>query len=349
MSDFDAVFFISFGGPEKSEDVMPFLELVTKGRGIPRERLLGVAEHYEHFGGRSPINEITARQAQGLAAALRASGDARPVHVGQRNWHPFIEDALRRMKDAGVKKAFGLCTAAYRCEASHERYVEAVEQARANLGPGAPVVEYAGPWFDHPLFIDAIAARVREKNVPADAPWTFTAHSIPCAMAKDSRYVEELKTAAGLVAAKFGKTDWTLAFTSRSGSPRDAWLEPDVSKVIRAAAADGKRDMVVIPIGFLADHVEVLYDLDFEARATADEVGLRLHRVETVGDHPAFIALLADLVRRGAPADTAGAASSKRRGDAPPPCYCFPGDPEPPCRRPPAARPTARPSGPPSK
>jgi ferrochelatase len=342
MSGFDAVFFISFGGPEKSEDVMPFLERVTSGRGVPRERLLEVAEHYEHFGGRSPINEITARQARGLEAALRASGDARPVHVGQRNSRPFVADALRRMKDAGIKKALGLCTSAYRCAASHERYVEAVEQARARLGPDAPVVEYADSWFGHPLFIDAISARVREKSIPADARWTFTAHSIPCAMAKDSRYVEELKAVASLVAARFGKADWSLAFTSRSGNPRDAWLEPDVSRTIRAAAAEGRSDLVLIPIGFLADHVEVLYDLDVEARAVADGAGVRLHRVETVGDHPLFIDLLAELVRRGLPADPAAAASSKRRGDPPPSCYCFPDETDPPCRRPAAARPPAR-------
>jgi len=339
MSAYDAIFYVSFGGPEKSADVMPFLENVTKGRGIPRERLLGVAEHYEHFGGRSPINEITARQARGLEAALSAAGDARPVFIGQRNWHPFIEEALRRMKDAGVKKALGICTAAYRCEASHERYVEAVAQARANIGAGAPVVEFVSHWYDQPLFAEAIAARVKEKQFPENAPWVFTAHSVPCAMAKESRYVEELKTVAAAVAAKFGRSDWTLAYTSRSGNPRDAWLEPDVNKIVRAEAARGTRDLVVIPIGFLADHVEVLYDLDVEARATADEVGLRLHRVETVGDHPLFVKLLADLVRRGPAADQAAAVSSKRTGEPPPKCYCFPDDAEPPCRRASAAAP----------
>ncbi len=342
MSAAEEIFFISFGGPEKPDEVMPFLEHVTQGRGIPRERLLGVAEHYMHFGGRSPINEITRRQARGLEEALSKAGDARRVRIGQRHSAPFIEDALRRMKDDGVTKAFGLCTAAYRCEASHERYIAAVEKARENIGAGAPVVEYARPWFDHPLFVEAIAARVKEKTFPDDAPWAFTAHSIPCAMAKDSRYVEELRDVAARVADKFGKKDWSLSYTSRSGGPRDAWLEPDVSKVIAAAGARGARDLVAIPIGFLGDHVEVLFDLDVEARAAADAAGVRLHRVETVGDHPLFIALLADVVRRGAPADSAAESSSKRRGEAPPACYCFPGDPEPPCCRSPAARPPAR-------
>jgi ferrochelatase len=336
MTQRDAVFFISFGGPDKQDDVIPFLENVTRGRGIPRERLAGVAEHYAHFGGKSPINEITRRQADALEAKLKSAGDGRRVYVGQRNWHPFIEDVLRQMKEDGIATAVGFCTAAYRCEASLERYVQAVEKAREAIGPGAPVIRYVDAWFSHPLFVSAMAARAREAAPPAGTPWVFTAHSIPCAMAKDSNYVEELKALAEAVAKACGIKDWRLAFTSRSGSPRDAWLEPDVSKIIRADAAKGVKEIFLLPIGFLADHVEVLYDLDVEAKAAADAVGVTLRRCQTVGDHPDFIAMIADVIARDG---GEAAASSKRRGEAPPDCYCFPGDPAAPCRRPAVGRP----------
>ena len=341
----DAVLFVSFGGPDKPEDIMPFLEIVTKGRGIPRERLAGVAEHYRHIGGRSPINEITRRQAEALRGALAKAGDRRPVYLGQRNWHPFLEETLSRMRDDGVRRATGFITAPYRSEASLERYVAAVAAARETVGAGAPVIEFVEPWFDHPSFIDAIAARVREKEFPAGAELVFTAHSIPCGMAKESAYVSELRETASLVAAKLGLPKWRLAYTSRSGDPRSAWLEPDVSKVIAADGARGVRDMVLIPIGFVADHVEVLYDLDVEARAAADAAGVRLHRSETVGEHPSFIAMIADLVRPGAPAGGELSVRSgstrfrdgrveKKIGQESPVCYCFPGEADPPCLRP---------------
>lgn len=344
----DAVLFVSFGGPDKPEDTMPFLEIVTRGRGIPRERLAGVAEHYRHIGGRSPINEITRRQAEALRGALAKAGDRRPVYLGQRNWHPFLEETLAKMRDDGVRRATGFITAPYRCEASLERYVEAVEAARAKVGAGAPEIEFVGPWFDHPSFIEAIAARVREKEFPDGAERVFTAHSIPCAMAKESAYASELRETAALVAAKLGLASWTLAYTSRSGDPRSAWLEPDVSKVIAAGAARGVRDMVLIPIGFVADHVEVLYDLDVEAKAAADAAGVRLHRCETVGEHPSFIAMIADVVSPDAPTGGELSVSSvstrfrdgrteAKTGSGSGVCLCFPGEKEPPCARPVAA------------
>jgi ferrochelatase len=339
------VFYISFGGPEAPEQVMPFLESVTRGRGIPRERLLAVAEHYRHIGGKSPIGEITRRQAETLEVALAAAGDPRKVYIGQRHSPPFIEDALRRMKDDGVAEAVGFVTAAYRSEASLERYVEAVDSARASIGPDAPRVHFVGPWFDHPLFIEAVSERVRGAAFPPGVPWVFTAHSIPCAMAKSSTYVEELRAATSAVAAACGKKDWSLAFTSRSGNPRDAWLEPDISKVIAVAAAAGVEQLALIPIGFIADHVEVLYDLDIEAKAAADKAGVRLLRAPTVGDHPLFIRMIAEVVRSATPADPALAVNSARTvyrdgrtaaavGRESSSCFCFPGEAEPPCRRP---------------
>lgn len=341
-----AVLFASFGGPETEAEILPFLEHVTRGRGIPRERLLGVAEHYRHIGGRSPINAITRAQASALQDALAKSGDARRVYVGQRHAAPFIADALTRMRDDGVQRALVFVTAAYRSEASLERYAAAVAAARAEVGAGAPEVEFAGPWSDHSLFIDALVARATESPAPAGAAWAFTAHSIPCAMAKDSVYVEELRRTAGLVAGRCGVSDWTLAFTSRSGNPRDAWLEPDISKVIAQVAARGGRDLVVVPFGFVADHVEVLYDLDVEAKAAADAAGVRLHRVPTVGVHPSFVAMMAAVVGAGAPSDPAlGVSSAATRFHdgstavkaGPGVCFCFPDDPQAPCRRAPAA------------
>jgi ferrochelatase len=349
MSAPPAVLFLSFGGPEGPDEIMPFLERVTRGRGIPRARLEGVAEHYRHIGGRSPINEITRRQAEALRAALKAAGDERPVYVGQRNAAPFVADALRRMREDGVREAVAFCTAAFRCEASLERYVQDAAGARAEIGEGAPEVRFVGPWFDHPLFVEAIAARIREKGLPDDAPWLFTAHSVPCAMAKRSRYVEELRETARLVAETLGHRDWGLAFTSRSGNPRDAWLEPDVSKVIAAKAAAGVRTLGVVPFGFVADHVEVLYDLDVEAAAAAAKAGVRLVRAETVGDHPLFARMMAEVVRAGAPADAALGTDSRvtrfrdgrtirAPGEDAPVCHCLPDDPAPPCRRAPAPR-----------
>jgi len=336
------VLFLSFGGPQTPDEIMPFLESVTRGRGIPKERLAGVAEHYRHIGGRSPINEITSQQAEGLRERLRIAGRPRDVYIGQRHSAPYIESALREMAANGIERCVGFITAAYRCEASLERYVAAVEEARIKIGPAAPRVDFVGPWFDHPFFVSAISERIRELNAPEESPWVFTAHSVPCAMAKESTYVEELRHTADLVAKTWGRREWTLAFTSRSGRPTDAWLEPDISKVIKEHAAQGVRELTLIPIGFLADHVEVLYDLDIEAKATADSLGVFLHRASTVGDHPIFLDMIADVVEHGAPADSAlgrisestvfrnGRHAQKITKDSKQ-CFCFPGDPSAPC------------------
>lgn len=340
-----AVLFASFGGPESREDIMPFLERVTRGRGIPRERLLGVAEHYEHIGGRSPIVEITKRQAAALQAALAAAGDGRKVYLGQRHSPPYFDDAFAAMRADGVERVLVFVTSAFRSEASLERYVEAVEAARAKLGPAAPSVEWVGPWSDHPRFVAALAARAREAAPSPDARWVFTAHSIPCAMAKASTYFEDLRRTAELVAAACGIRGWKLAFTSRSGSPRDAWLEPDISVVIRESAAQGVRDLFAVPFGFVADHVEVLYDLDVEAAAAAAAAGIRFRRAQTVGDHPEFAAMMAEVARAGAPADPSLGVSSARTvtadgravtavGRGSETCFCQADAASAPCRRP---------------
>jgi ferrochelatase len=300
----DAVLLIAFGGPERPEDVLPFLQIVTAGRPVPPGRLEEVARHYERMGGRSPLNALTRRQAEGLRAALADRGRAVPVHVGMRNWHPFLHETLASMKDAGVRRACGIILSSLQTEASWSRYLDDVAAAREKVGPDAPEIVFAPPWGDHPRFIEAMADRARAalEAVPpprrTDARLVFTAHSVPTAMAVGSPYAAQLETAAGSIAAALGRTRWSVAYQSRSGSPREPWLEPDIADVIRALAREGAGDLVVVPVGFVCDHVEVLYDLDVEARAVAAAAGVGFHRASTVNDHPAFIAMLADLVER---------------------------------------------------
>ncbi len=298
MAAIDAVLLIAFGGPERMEDVRPFLDNVLRGRPVPPERYEAVVHHYEVIGGRSPLNAYTMAQAEGLRAVLANEGPALPVYVGMRNWSPYIADTLARMQADGVRHALGVILAPHRAEASFERYMALVADGRAALGPTAPMVTYAGSWFDHPLFIATMAARTRDALARAPgAPLVFTAHSIPVPMAGESPYVRELEASARLTAAAVGHGDFMIAYQSRSGGPRDPWLEPDVNDVIRDLAGRGARAVVVVPIGFVCDHVEVRYDLDVEARATAASVGVELVRAETANDHPTFARMLAAVVR----------------------------------------------------
>jgi ferrochelatase len=295
----DAVLLIAFGGPERMEDVRPFLDNVLRGRPVPRERYEEVVHHYELIGGRSPLNALTFAQAASLQRALDADGPGLPVYVGMRNWAPYVADTLATMQADGIRHALGVILAPHRAEASWERYMGAVAAGREAIGPDALAVTYCGSWFDHPLFIETMATRTRDALASApDAPLVFTAHSIPTAMAAASPYVRELETSCRLTAAAVGRADFTLAYQSRSGSPREPWLEPDVNEVIRDVAARGGDAVVVVPIGFVCDHVEVRYDLDVEARATAETLGVRLVRAETANDHPSFARMLADVVRR---------------------------------------------------
>jgi ferrochelatase len=304
MSDVDSVLLIAFGGPDRPEDVRPFLEIVAAGRRIPAERLEEVAHHYEQIGGRSPLNELTRGQAEALGRALERDGVALPVHVGMRNWHPFLHEALAGMQAAGHRRALGIILSPFQTEASWDRYIADVAGARENVGAGAPRVVFARAWADHPLFLRAMAERVGEAlgALPAarrdSARLIFTAHSVPVAMAEASPYAAQFEGAARVVAGRVGHPRWALAYQSRSGSPRDPWLGPDVGDAIRAAGREGASDVVVAPIGFVCDHVEVLYDLDVEARAVAGEVGVGFHRALAANLHPTFIAMLADLVGR---------------------------------------------------
>jgi ferrochelatase len=302
----DAVLLIAFGGPTRPEEIRPFLANVARGRSIPADRLEAVVHHYEAIGGRSPLNELTFRQKRKLETALAATGPPLPVYVGMRNWDPYIPDTLARMAADGIRRAVGVILSPHASEASRERYVAEVDAARAALGAGAPDVAWLGPWHTHPLFVTAVAdaAVAALVTIPAArraaAPLVFTAHSIPVAMAERAPYVEQLDASARAVAERLGRERWQVAYQSRSGSPREPWLEPDVDHALRVLAAAGATDAVVVPVGFVVDHVEVLYDLDIEARATARGLGLGFARAGTVNDHPLFIRMLAELVARAA-------------------------------------------------
>jgi protoporphyrin/coproporphyrin ferrochelatase len=299
---YDAVLLIAYGGPERPEDVRPYLAGILRGRRVPPDRLEEVAHHYDRFGGRSPLTALTRRQAASLEAALAAEGRRIPVSVGMRNWHPYLHETLAEMRGAGIRRMFGIVMAPHRSYASWEQYHENVADARAHIGAGAPDVDYAGPWFDHPGFIDAQADRVSAvlrtliEEQRDSATLVFTAHSIPVAMAARSHYAAEFETSARLVASRLGHARWTVAYQSRSGDPREPWLEPDVNVTLRELADRRVRAAVIVPIGFVSDHIEVLYDLDTEARTTAAGLGIAYYRAATVMDHPAFIGMLAGLV-----------------------------------------------------
>lgn len=294
MPDFDAVLVVSFGGPEKHEDVMPFLENVVRGRNVPRERLAEVAEHYYHFEGRSPINQ----QVQALIGALRAElsthGPDLPIYWGNRNWHPFLGDTVRKMKEDGVRRAVAFATSAYSSYSSCRQYRENIEAARAEAGAGAPEIDKIGAFHRNAGFLAAAADRVRaaQQELPS-APVVFTAHSIPTAMAKGCAYEEQLRFACSHVANAAGAPKWDLVWQSRSGPPQIPWLEPDILDWLRA---ERPPEVIISPIGFLSDHVEVLWDLDAEAAGVCQELGIRMARAKTVDSHPLFISAIREMI-----------------------------------------------------
>jgi len=289
VSLYDALIVISFGGPEKHEDVIPFLENVLRGRNVPRERMLEVAEHYYHFDGRSPIND----QNRELIAKLREAVDV-PVYWGNRNWHPLLADTLRQMRSDGVRHALAFATSAFGSYSGCRQYLEDIALARAAV-EGAPAIDKIPPFPDHPGFVEAMIDRVGAafRELPG-ARLVFTAHSVPETMAQSSPYVRQLETACAAVAAGVGRREWKLVYQSRSGPPGQPWLEPDVCDYLREI----RSDVVIAPIGFLSDHMEVLYDLDTEARAVCEELGVRMARAGTVGTHPAIIRMIAQFCER---------------------------------------------------
>ncbi|MGB9252587.1 MAG: ferrochelatase [Mycobacterium sp.] len=294
--DFDAVLLLSFGGPEGPEQVRPFLENVTRGRNVPAERLDDVAQHYLHFGGVSPINGIN----RDLAAQLQAVLDV-PVYFGNRNWEPYVEDVVATMRDNGIRRAAVFTTSAWSGYSGCTQYSEDLDRARRAAGPGAPELIKLRRYFDHPLFVEIFADNVvaAARTVPKDARLVFTAHSVP--VAADDRlgpklYSRQVRYAAGLVAAAAGYADYDLAWQSRSGPPQVPWLEPDVADHIVALTEAGIRSVIVCPIGFVADHIEVVWDLDTELREQADAAGVALARAGTPNADPRFARLAVDLI-----------------------------------------------------
>jgi ferrochelatase len=305
-SPFDAVLVVAFGGPQGPGDVRPFLANVLRGRRVPQARIEEVAAHYERFGGRSPLTELTRQQAVALADRLRERGPGLPVFVGMRNWHPYLIETLEEMASQGIRRAIGLLMAAQRSYSGCLQYKENVADARVELrsrGHADIEVVYAGDWHADQGFIGANAAHVREAldRLPPDrrarARLVFTAHSIPEDMAHAYPYERQIRESAALVAAQVGAQDWAVAYQSRSGRPGDPWLEPDICDYLRAERAKGLDAVVVCPIGFVCDHLEVLYDLDVQAAAVAREVGIAMTRAGTACTHPLFIDGLAEAVR----------------------------------------------------
>jgi len=340
-SGYDAFLLLSFGGPEGPDDVMPFLRNVVRGRGVPEERLLRVAANYEHFGGVSPING----QCRALITALReelAQGGVRlPIYWGNRNWHPLLADTLREMAGDGVKRALAFVTSAYSSWSGCRQYLGDLERARAEVGEAAPRVDKLRVFYNHPGFVEPLAELVDKafQRIPdprhRDARLVFTAHSLPRSLASTSDYEAQLRDTAGLVAFALGRTGWSLVYQSRSGPPSQPWLEPDIVDHLRSLAAEGARDAVVAPIGFISDHMEVVYDLDMEARSRSMEVGLNMIRAATVGTHPRFVRMIRELVEERLTNDPARLALGTR-GPAPDVC---PPDCCPPATRPQGPRP----------
>lgn len=300
--DYDALLVLSFGGPEKRDDVMPFLENVLRGRNVPRERMLEVAEHYYHFGGKSPINDQNRALIAALQDQLQSEGPQIPIYWGNRNWHPFLADTLRQMQADGVRRALGFVTSAYGSYSGCRQYREDIDRARAEVGTAVPEVAKLPSFFAEPGFIAANADHLKQAlSHHASAPHVaFTAHSVPVAMAQGSPYVHQLQETASLVASAAGITDWKLVYQSRSGPSTQPWLEPDILDHIRAIHANGTKELVIAPIGFISDHMEVIYDLDTEAAQLCEELGIRMTRAKTAGTHPAFIAAIRHLMLRGA-------------------------------------------------
>lgn len=299
---YDAVLVVSFGGPEGPDEVMPFLENVLRGRNVPRERMLDVAHHYELFGGVSPLNGQNRALIAALHDELEAKGPALPIYWGNRNWRPLLPETLRTMAADGVRHALAFVTSAYSSYSGDGQYREDIARARAEIGAAAPRVSVLRKFYNHPGFIAANATylRVALAAIPeprrAGTHIAFTAHSIPLAMAHTSMYEAQLRETCRLVAEAVGMDQWALVYQSRSGPPSQPWLEPDILDHLRALRERGVTDVVIAPVGFISDHIEVLYDLDVEARRLAAEIGLNVVRAATAGVHPAFVGMIRELL-----------------------------------------------------
>jgi protoporphyrin/coproporphyrin ferrochelatase len=306
---YDAILVVSFGGPESPADVLPFLENVLRGRNVPRERMLAVAEHYYHFGGKSPINQQTRELIAALEHELaqhnpKQHGPTLPVYWGNRNWHPMLAETLQQMKRDGVRRALAFVTSAYSSYSGCRQYREDIARAQSEVGPGGPEIDKLRAFFNHPGFVEATEDRLRDAlaEIPADARHNiqvvYSAHSIPLSMANTCDYVSQLEEVRKLVSARLGVTNDALVYQSRSGAPGQPWLEPDILDYLREVKARNLASAVVLaPVSFISDHMEVLYDLDIEARQLCDSLALPMVRAKTVGVHPKFVEMIRELIQ----------------------------------------------------
>jgi ferrochelatase len=292
--EYDALCLLSFGGPDGPEDVMPFLRNVTAGRNVPDERLAIVAEQYEQFGGRSPINDQNLALIDALRVEFEANGINLPIYFGNRNWAPYLPDTVAQMQSDGVRNALVLATSAFSSYSGCRQYRQDLEQAADAVGADAPTLDKLRLYYNHPGFIDAVVARVGEVHQPGSR-LVFTAHSIPNSMAMWCDYESQLNEMAALVGDRIG-AEWDLAFQSRSGPPQMPWLEPDINDHLKSLAEAGVTEVTLMPLGFVSDHMEVQFDLDLQAAQTATDVGINMRRAPTVGTHPAFVTGLRQLV-----------------------------------------------------
>jgi protoporphyrin/coproporphyrin ferrochelatase len=304
----DALLVVSFGGPESRAEVIPFLENVLRGRNVPRERMLAVAEHYYHFDGKSPINQQTRELISAIERELAAHRPKLPVYWGNRNWHPMLADTVRKMKSDGIRRALAFVTSAYSSYSGCRQYREDIARAQSEVGKDAPEIYKLRPFFNHPGFIEATVERVQEaiEEIPGNARQNlqivYTAHSIPISMANSSDYVRQLEEVRQLVSARLGITSDALVYQSRSGSPGQPWLEPDILDYLHGAKTGEAKTrnlasaVVIAPIGFISEHMEVVYDLDVEARQVCQSLKLPMAPAKTVGVHPKFIAMIRELI-----------------------------------------------------
>jgi ferrochelatase len=304
-NSYDAVLVVSFGGPEKKDDVLPFLENVLRGKPVPRERMLEVAEHYYHFDGVSPLNQQVRDLLEVFKPALKESGVSIPVYWGNRNWHPMLQDTIQQMTDDGVKNALALVLSGYSCYSGCRQYRENVYSVCDTIGEAAPTFDKVRVFYNHPNFVSVNAKNVQKaidelpEQLRENVQVAYTAHSIPMSMATTSDYEKQLSETCRLVSAECGIPDdqWQLVYQSRSGRPQDPWLEPDICDHIAELGGRDVKSLVVMPIGFLSDHMEVMFDLDEEAVVACKEHGIEMARAATVGTDPEFVDMLVELVR----------------------------------------------------
>ena len=341
---YDAILVLSFGGPEGMDDVLPFLENVLRGRNVPRERMIEVSHHYKLFDGVSPINAQNRALIAALESELNANDISLPIYFGNRNWHPLLPDTITQMAEDGVTSVLTFFTSMYSsysgCRQYRENLYTACEEAKSRTDNPIPTFDKIRMAYNHPDFIEANADLLRQalEQIPAERRATtqiaFTAHSIPNGMAQNSRYEEQLKETSRLVAEAVGHEKWKLVYQSRSGPPTQPWLEPDICDYLETLQSEGVQDVIIAPVGFISDHMEVLFDLDTEAREVCDELGLNMVRAASVGTHPTFVRMIRKLIeeRQSENADRSAIGRFGPNHDVCPPNCCMsgrPGEPKP--------------------